>query len=85
MTTFLVPATTRRERADKVLAQAFPGHSRAAFQRALEAGLVKADGKEAVRGDARTRLGGHRARVAAERASWTFCTTPVRSCSALRW
>jgi 23S rRNA pseudouridine1911/1915/1917 synthase len=41
---YTVPPTIRRERADKVLAQAFPEHSRAAFQRALEAGLVKADG-----------------------------------------
>ncbi len=45
MTTFLVPEGKCRERADKVLAQAFPEHSRVAFQRALEAGLVKADGK----------------------------------------
>jgi 23S rRNA pseudouridine1911/1915/1917 synthase len=45
MTTFVVPDTNRRERADKVLAAAFPEHSRTAFQRALEAGLVKADGK----------------------------------------
>jgi len=44
-TTYIVPATIRRERADKVLAQAFPEHSRAAIQRAMEAGLVKADGK----------------------------------------
>ena len=44
-TTYLIPETQRRERADKVLAAAFPEHSRAAFQRALEAGLVKADGK----------------------------------------
>ncbi len=43
--TYTVPAGSRRERADKVLAAAFPEHSRAAFQRALEAGLVKADGK----------------------------------------
>jgi len=42
---YVVPAATRRERADKVLAQAFPEHSRAAFQRALEAGLVRVDGK----------------------------------------
>jgi 23S rRNA pseudouridine1911/1915/1917 synthase len=41
---YIVPPAIRRERADKVLAQAFPEHSRAAFQRALEAGLVKADG-----------------------------------------
>ncbi len=45
MITFTVPDTIRRERADKVLARAFPEHSRAAFQRALEAGLVKADGR----------------------------------------
>ena len=44
-TTYQIPETQRRERADKVLAAAFPEHSRAAFQRALEAGLVKADGK----------------------------------------
>ena len=43
--TFIVPDTIRRERADKVLAQAFPEHSRVAFQRAREAGLVKADGR----------------------------------------
>jgi 23S rRNA pseudouridine1911/1915/1917 synthase len=45
MTSFLVPETIRRERADKVLAHAFPEHSRSAFQRALEAGLVRVDGK----------------------------------------
>ncbi|HET7537703.1 MAG TPA: RluA family pseudouridine synthase [Candidatus Didemnitutus sp.] len=45
VTTYIVPEGSRRERADKVLAQAFPEHSRAAFQRALEAGLVKVDGK----------------------------------------
>jgi 23S rRNA pseudouridine1911/1915/1917 synthase len=44
-TTYTVPEGKRRERADKVLAAAFPDHSRAAFQRALEAGLVKADGQ----------------------------------------
>jgi 23S rRNA pseudouridine1911/1915/1917 synthase len=43
--TYTVPEGSRRERADKVLAAAFPEHSRSAFQRALEAGLVKADGK----------------------------------------
>jgi 23S rRNA pseudouridine1911/1915/1917 synthase len=42
---FTVSVGSRRTRADKVLAAAFPEHSRAAFQRALEAGLVKADGK----------------------------------------
>jgi len=45
MTSYLVPAGGRRGRADKVLAQAFPEHSRAAIQRAMEAGLVKVDGK----------------------------------------
>ena len=40
-----MPADRRRERADKVLAAAFPEHSRVAFQRALVAGLVKLDGK----------------------------------------
>ena len=43
--TFIVPPDRRRERADKVLARAFPEHSRVAFQRALDAGLVKLDGK----------------------------------------
>jgi 23S rRNA pseudouridine1911/1915/1917 synthase len=43
--TYIVPEGHRRERADKLLAHAFPEHSRAAFQRALEAGLVKVDGK----------------------------------------
>ncbi len=43
---------SRRERADKVLAKAFPAHSRAAFQRALEAGLVKVDGKAVGQSDA---------------------------------
>ena len=42
---YTIPEGSRRERADKVLAAAFAEHSRAAFQRALEAGLVKADGK----------------------------------------
>ncbi len=41
----LVPGGSRRARADKVLAAAFPRHSRAAFQRAFEAGLVTLDGK----------------------------------------
>lgn len=42
---YTVPEGVRRERADKVLARGFPEHSRTAFQRALEAGLVKVDGK----------------------------------------
>ena len=37
---FVVPENCRPARADKVLAAAFPEHSRAAFQRALDAGLV---------------------------------------------
>jgi 23S rRNA pseudouridine1911/1915/1917 synthase len=44
-TTYTVPDGIRRERADKLLAHAFPEHSRSAFQRALEAGLVVVDGK----------------------------------------
>ncbi len=44
-TVYIVPDSIRRERADKVLAQAFPEHSRSAFQRALEAGRVKVDGQ----------------------------------------
>lgn len=44
-TTYTVPDGIRRERADKLLAHAFPEHSRSAFQRALEAGLVAVDGK----------------------------------------
>ncbi len=38
--TYTVPENARPERADKVLAQAFPEHSRTAIQRAFEAGLV---------------------------------------------
>jgi len=43
--TYTVPSEIRRARADKVLAQAFPQHSRAAIQRAFEAGLIKQGGK----------------------------------------
>jgi len=43
-TEYLVPLDSRRARADKVLAAAFPEHSRVAWQRALCAGLVAADG-----------------------------------------
>jgi 23S rRNA pseudouridine1911/1915/1917 synthase len=50
-TTYTVPEGRLRERADKVLAAAFPEHSRAAFQRALEAGLVKVDGKGITQSD----------------------------------
>ncbi len=49
---YIVPADTRRVRADKALAQAFPAHSRTAFQRAFEAGLVTADGKVVAQSDA---------------------------------
>lgn len=49
--TYIVPEGSRRERADKVLAAAFPEHSRAAFQRALEAGLVSVDGKVVAQSD----------------------------------
>jgi 23S rRNA pseudouridine1911/1915/1917 synthase len=48
---YIVPADARRERADKVLAAAFPEHSRAAVQRAIEAGLVKVDGQIVVQSD----------------------------------
>lgn len=43
--TYLVPASVRRQRADKVLAKAFPEHSRAAWQRAFDAGLVAVGGR----------------------------------------
>jgi 23S rRNA pseudouridine1911/1915/1917 synthase len=38
--TYTVPAGTRRERADKLLAAALPEHSRVAWQRAFDAGRV---------------------------------------------
>lgn len=41
LTTYIVPEGLRQPRADKVLAAAFPDHSRVAFQRAFDAGLVK--------------------------------------------
>jgi len=44
-TEFTVPAGIRRERADKVLAAHFPEHSRAALQRAFDAGLVSLGGR----------------------------------------
>lgn len=40
-----VPPGAKRERADKVLARAFPAHSRAALQRAFAAGLVRRAGR----------------------------------------
>ena len=43
--THTVPPDARRTRADKVLAAAFPGHSRMALQRAFDAGLVRRRGQ----------------------------------------
>jgi 23S rRNA pseudouridine1911/1915/1917 synthase len=43
--TLAVPKGVRRSRADKVLAAAFPEHSRVAFQRAFDAGLVALRGR----------------------------------------
>lgn len=45
MNTFVVPPGVMRRRADKVLATAMPEHSRAAWQRAFEAGLIAMDGE----------------------------------------
>jgi 23S rRNA pseudouridine1911/1915/1917 synthase len=42
---YIVPDGTRRTRADKMLAKAFPAHSRAALQRAFDAGLVRRNGR----------------------------------------
>ncbi|MFZ9683406.1 MAG: RluA family pseudouridine synthase [Cephaloticoccus sp.] len=44
ITAFTVPADVRAGRADKVLAKAFPDHSRVALQRAFDAGLVRVNG-----------------------------------------
>jgi 23S rRNA pseudouridine1911/1915/1917 synthase len=44
-TDYTVPAGVARIRADKALAHAFPDHSRAALQRAFDAGLVSLQGK----------------------------------------
>ena len=46
---YIVPEGVRRPRADKLLAGAFPDHSRVAFHRAFDAGLVLRDGKPLVR------------------------------------
>ncbi|MDR0352592.1 MAG: hypothetical protein LBI02_04320 [Opitutaceae bacterium] len=43
--THTLPPGTRRIRADKALANAFPEHSRAALQRAFDAGLVTLDNR----------------------------------------
>jgi 23S rRNA pseudouridine1911/1915/1917 synthase len=48
---YTVPEGSRRERTDKMLAHAFPEHSRAAIQRAIAAGLVKVDGKVVAQSD----------------------------------
>jgi 23S rRNA pseudouridine1911/1915/1917 synthase len=44
-TTYTVPEEFRHGRADKALAAAFPEHSRVAFQRSFDAGLVSLRGK----------------------------------------
>jgi 23S rRNA pseudouridine1911/1915/1917 synthase len=49
--TFIVPPNARRARADKVLAQAFPAHSRVALQRAFDAGLVSRAGRPLAKSD----------------------------------
>lgn len=43
--TYLIPVGCRGRRADKVLAEAFPEHSRVALQRAFDAGLVSLRGR----------------------------------------
>ena len=49
--TYTVPEGTRRARVDKLLAAAFREHSRTAWQRALDAGLVSVGGKAVGRDD----------------------------------
>jgi 23S rRNA pseudouridine1911/1915/1917 synthase len=49
--TYIVPPRIRRTRADKILAGAFPAHSRAALQRAFEAGLVRRNGVALAKSD----------------------------------
>src|SRR5580692_9370080 len=49
--TYTVPPNARRARADKVLAQAFPAHSRVALQRAFDAGLVCRTGRPLAKSD----------------------------------
>jgi 23S rRNA pseudouridine1911/1915/1917 synthase len=44
LTTYTVPPGVRRPRADKILAAAFNDHSRVAFHRAFDAGLVSRNG-----------------------------------------
>jgi 23S rRNA pseudouridine1911/1915/1917 synthase len=48
-TTYTIPEGVRHPRADKILAAAFPDHSRVAFHRAFDAGLVTMNGKRLVR------------------------------------
>ncbi len=48
---YTVTPEIRRARADKVLAGAFPAHSRAALQRAFEAGLVRRNGAVLAKSD----------------------------------
>lgn len=50
--TYTVLPGVRRARADKILSIAFPEHSRAAFQRAFDAGLVSLGGKPITRDQA---------------------------------
>lgn len=45
MPVYEVPPGVRRARADKVLARAFPEHSRVAFQRSFDTGLVRIAGQ----------------------------------------
>jgi 23S rRNA pseudouridine1911/1915/1917 synthase len=47
--THTVPEDVRHARADKALAMAFPEHSRVAFQRSFDAGLVRLRGKAIAR------------------------------------
>lgn len=49
--TYTVPLGIRRTRADKILAQAFPAHSRAALQRAFDAGLMRRGGRPLAKSD----------------------------------
>jgi 23S rRNA pseudouridine1911/1915/1917 synthase len=49
--TYIIPPNARRSRADKVLAQAFPAHSRVALQRAFDAGLVSRAGRPLAKSD----------------------------------
>ena len=49
--TYIVPPRISRTRADKILAGAFPAHSRAALQRAFAAGLVRRNGVALAKSD----------------------------------